>query len=262
MLTPVWAQDEKPLWEIGLGVSALSFSDYIGSDERSNWLIPVPYVIYRGDFLQVDREAVTGKLFKSDRLQLNVSLSGSLPVDSDDNALREGMNDLDPILEFGPTLEIEVYQDRRQRFYVDLPVRAAIASDFEDIRHVGWLSDPSINYERSFAVADGSLSIDATFGPVFGDRRYHDYFYSVDGEFATPARPAYDADAGYGGVRFALGVSRSHGRWWYGAFLRYINISGAAFEDSPLVERDDSLIGGVAMAWTFARSKQTVKARR
>ena len=51
-MLPLAAQavaEDKPLWEFGLGAASLSFPAYRGSDQRRNFLLPVPYVIYRGE---------------------------------------------------------------------------------------------------------------------------------------------------------------------------------------------------------------------
>lgn len=258
------ARGEEPLWELGIGVSGISFADYIGSDKRTNWLLPFPYIIYRGEFLQIDREEVAGQLFENNRFDLDISLSGSLPVNSDNNDDRAGMPDLDPILEIGPTLQITLYDNAvsGQKVYFDLPIRAAIASDFTDIEFVGWVSNPSINYEKSFVNNSSSLKLDATFGPVFGNDEYHAYFYDVAPRFATAQRPQFQSGGGFGGWRSAVGFSRSRGNFWYGAFLRYIDISDAEFAASPLVKKDTSLMGGFAIAWIFARSKQSAAGKR
>ena len=61
--------EEEPLWEAGLGVGALSFPDYRGSDERQLYPVPVPYFVYRGDFFKADRDGVRGELFDRDYLE-------------------------------------------------------------------------------------------------------------------------------------------------------------------------------------------------
>jgi len=43
-------------------------------------------------------------------------------------------------------------------------------------------------------------------------------------------------------------------KYWLGAFARYDNLSGAKFEDSPLVERDYAVMAGVGIAWIVAKS--------
>ncbi|HSF48456.1 MAG TPA: MipA/OmpV family protein, partial [Burkholderiales bacterium] len=97
-MSPVSA-DQLPLWEAGAGVAVLDFPDYRGSDERQTYLLPIPYVIYRGEILKVERQKVRGLLYTSEIAELDFSLSGSVPVRSDNNSARRGMPDLDPTLE-------------------------------------------------------------------------------------------------------------------------------------------------------------------
>ena len=53
-----WAQD-KPLWELGLGAGVLRAPDYRGSANHTTYVAPIPYLIYRGRHVQVDREGCT-----------------------------------------------------------------------------------------------------------------------------------------------------------------------------------------------------------
>lgn len=76
---------------IGCGLALLRLPDYRGSDENRYYVLPFPYSIYRGDILRVDRERISGRIFKTDRLLLDVSLYGSVPVDSSRNSARSGM---------------------------------------------------------------------------------------------------------------------------------------------------------------------------
>jgi hypothetical protein len=66
--------EEKPLWEVGAGLALLQMPDYRGSDENRLYLLPYPYIIYRGDILKVDRERISGRIFKTDKLLLEFSL--------------------------------------------------------------------------------------------------------------------------------------------------------------------------------------------
>ena len=56
---------EAPLWEAGAGMAVIDFPDYRGSDERHTYVLPVPYVVYRGEFLKVDRENIRGNYYFS-----------------------------------------------------------------------------------------------------------------------------------------------------------------------------------------------------
>jgi outer membrane scaffolding protein for murein synthesis (MipA/OmpV family) len=247
---------ERPFWEFGVGVGAVSFADYLGSDRHRNWLLPVPYVVYRSERINVDRERASGRLFRIDRLRLDLSLSGSVPVDSDDNPQREDMPDLDPVLQFGPALEFDLYRTLPEgdRLFITLPLRSAFTVGFDEVRHIGWVSNPNLRYEKKRQTERGSWTTTTSFGPLFGDRRYHRYYYAVEPRFATPDRPDFFTSGGFGGWRFSAGFSQRSGDFWYGAFIRYYNLTGAKFANSPLVETDHSLVAGFGVAWIFARS--------
>jgi hypothetical protein len=71
-------------------------------------------------------------------------------------------------------------------------------------------------------------------------------------------RAAYQAAGGYGGWRALAATSRRIGTTWVGAFVRYDNLRGAAFEASPLVRRDHQVTVGLGVSWVFASSAQQV----
>jgi outer membrane scaffolding protein for murein synthesis (MipA/OmpV family) len=70
--------EELPLWEAGLGVAGLSLPDYRGSDQQRFYELPLPYLVYRGDFLRLDRNGITGLLFHSEQVRLNCPPSAKL----------------------------------------------------------------------------------------------------------------------------------------------------------------------------------------
>ena len=90
----VRAADEKPLWEIGAGVSALTLPAYRGSDQTNNFILPLPFFSYHGDFFKADRHGIRGSFFDTDRLDFTVSLALSPPMGSNDIPVRAGMPDL------------------------------------------------------------------------------------------------------------------------------------------------------------------------
>ena len=127
---------EKPLWELGIGLGLLQIPDYRGSDENRLYLLPYPYVVYRGDILKVDEQRVTGQIFKTDRILLDFSGFGSVPVKSSNNSARAGMPDLDPTFELGLALKIKLWESKEDKFKLDvsLPVRAFFSTDFSSVR--------------------------------------------------------------------------------------------------------------------------------
>ena len=140
----------KPLWELGVGLGLLQIPDYRGSDENRLYLLPYPYLIYRGDFLKVDEQHVSGQIFKTDRILLDFSGYGSVPVKSSNNSARAGMPDLDPTFELGPALQIKLLESKEDKYKLDLtlPVRAFFPTDFSSVRHEGWVFSPRINFMK------------------------------------------------------------------------------------------------------------------
>ena len=252
-----------PLWELGAGPAALSFPQYRGSDERRNYLLPAPYFVYRGEFLKADRQRVRGLFFKSERAELDVSINGSVPVKSKDNRARSGMPDLDPTLELGPSLNLSLHSsaDKRQTLELRLPLRAVIASDFKHARFQGVLFQPQLNWDNTDFLGYHGLNLGLVAGPVFASERYQQYFYGVNPAFATATRPAYQAHGGYAGTQFIAALSRRFSDYWVGGFMKYDNLHGATFEDSPLTKSKNGFSAGIAFVWVFSESKTKVESR-
>lgn len=254
---PGVAEPSYPLWELGAGVGVLTLPDYRGSDEQRNLIFPIPYVVYRGEFLKVDRERIRGLFYKTERLELSFSISGSPPVRSEDNKAREGMSDLDPTVEFGPQLTILLWEKQPYKLTAQLPVRKVIATDLRSAHNAGLLSNPILNLNiRDLGQAGWNLGLSG--GPVFANRVYHQYFYGVEPEDAIPGRPAYDASGGYSGTQFTVALSKRFDNFWTGAFIRAYDLHGTAFDNSPLLERRNALMAGVGVSWIFSRSDKRV----
>ena len=247
----------EPLWELGLGVAAVRFPDYRGSDQFSAYVLPLPFVAYRGRFLRADRDGARAILFAGRRIEADVSLSASVPTDSKDNEARRGMRDLPGTFEIGPNLNVELWQSADRRYKLDfrLPVREAITLE-RSPRAIGVTFSPNLNLDiRNFA---GRWNLGLLGGPVYADRRHHQYFYGVAPEFATASRRAYEASGGYAGWRAVTAFSRRLGNAWLGGFVRYDDLDGASFASSPLVRRERSFTAGFGISWIFAVSKQRV----
>jgi outer membrane scaffolding protein for murein synthesis (MipA/OmpV family) len=256
----ILAEEQKPVWEIGFGVGAIYIPDYRGANEGRVYALPYPYFIYRGDIIKVDRQTISGKIFKTDRVLLDVSFYGSVPVDSDKNDARAGMEDLDPSFEIGPALDITIWKNHENKFAlkVNLPVRAVFSTDFESVTYEGWIISPRLNLEKGDVIPGTGLNLGVSVGPIFADNGYHDYFYRVKPVYATPWRPAYNAKSGYSGTTLTVGLNKAYKRLRLNAFVSADYLRGSVIEDSPLVKRETSLMGGVSIAWVFFQSKDMV----
>jgi outer membrane scaffolding protein for murein synthesis (MipA/OmpV family) len=251
----------RPEWELGAGVTAVALPDYRGADEGRGYVLPFPYVIYRGERFRVDRQGLRGIFFESERVEVNLSLHATPPVDSDENRARQGMPGLDPTLEIGPRVDITLARDRAREwsFELRLPVRAAIATDFSYANNVGYVAYPHLHLFTRPLLGGVKWNLGVQAGPLFATRKFHEYFYAVAPEFATPERPAYQPGGGYSGALALVSLSRRFPRFWIGGFARYDTLKGAAFEASPLVRRDYALMGGFAIAWIFSESARRVE---
>lgn len=257
---PSQAKD-YPLWEAGVGATALRLPDYRGSDESRNYLFPLPYFVYRGKLLQVDRRGATGVLLRGERTELDLSLSGSNPVRSSENRARSGMPDLDPTLEAGPRLTWRLAGGRLSdhELTLQLPIRAVIAVDLP-IKSIGVLSNPVLNLDLRNLGPGGGWNLGIQGGPLFADRTYHRYYYQVDPQYARADRPAYTARGGYSGSQFTFALSKRFTKVWAGAFVRANALYGSAQEDSPLVKQKTTFLAGIGIAWIFAESSTRVEA--
>ena len=264
VLSPVraWCA-EKPLWELGAGLFFLQMPDYRGSNENRRYILPYPYFVYRGEVLRVEKERISGRIFETDRLLLDISGHGSAPVSSSDNPDRRGMEDLDPTFEMGPSLKVTLLENRQDHYKLTftVPIRAAFSTDLSSVRHEGWVFHPRLVFEKADMIAGSGLNLGISAGPMFADRGYHRYFYGVDPPYATPSRPAYEAGGGYSGSTLTVGLSKNLKPFIVSAFVSVDFLQGAVFEESPLVKNKYAVMAGFAVSWVFLKSSRMVEKR-
>lgn len=260
LCSAVYANDDNFLndgnieWDLGLGGGIFNYQLYPGAVSSNTLVIPVPYFTFRSPRLEIDR-GIKGFLYSSERFALDVSADFALPADSEDTRARQGMPDLDFMVQLGPSLEFLLNDAARNYFDVrfEIPVRAAFATDLSDVKNSGYLLEPrfSFNHRR---LAKTGLTQKVTLGLKFATEDYHDYYYQVAPVFANATRPAYDSDSGFGGSFINYYVSYKTSDFVYWMFFRYQSLRGAVFEDSPLVEQKDYYFAGFGFAWLFAGS--------
>ena len=259
VFTPRAARPEQlPLWEFGLGAGALVFNDYRGADTTHAYPVPVPYFLYRGKFLESDRDGLRGKLLHQERIELNLSVNATTPVRG--NSARAGMPDLRSTVEIGPSLNAHLWrsEDARAKLDLRLPARAAFTVEAHP-RGIGWFYTPYLSLDLAQYAAPTGWKLGLLAGPLFAQRRYDDYFYGVAPQYATPSRPAYEAPGGYAGTQALVSLTRRFPDHWIGAYLRHDSLGGAAFAASPLVKRDSYWSGGLAYVWMIGRSQRLVE---
>ena len=251
--------EELPLWEAGAGFGATTLPHYRGSDQSKTWVLPVPYVVYRGESFRVDDRRFRGLL--GDKVELEVSLSGSPPAK--DNNARRGMPDLDATLELGPSLNIALFRSENgtEKLELRLPVRTVFSSDFSHVKQAGWVFQPNLSLDIKNVLGNRGWNLGLQGSLIYSDRRYNQYFYAVEPTFVTADRPAFSPSGGYGGPNFLVAVSKRSPGFWVGGFAKWDSVGGAVFADSPLVKARSNLSGGFAIAWIVGRSTSRVETK-
>lgn len=243
-------KQKKGKWTFGVGVMAASLPHYFGADEDKTLALPFPYIRYTSEKLTIDRNGIKRKLWDSEHLELTFSGSGSIKVDSKDNKARAGMPDLGWVGSIGPALNWYLVDDKS--LYMQFTARKAWAID-GGLESIGWQGESSINWQSDkypftfgqsmYYVAKARIKYDTS--------DYNDYFYGVDSQYVTAERQAYQAESGYSGSQLLLGVNFEGESYRAGIFARYNSISGATFDDSPLIRQDGNFSYGFAYAWLF-----------
>lgn len=255
------AGEEKPLWELGVAFISATYPSYRGSSHQSGLVAATPMIYYRGKIIQSDEDGLRGILFNNERVKVDFSGGVTPPVHG--NGIRQGMPKLRPTLEIGPAVTVTLWQNatRKSKLNLVIPVRVSYAVTGH-IKPAGIIFDPSFDYNIE-SVGDSGWNLGFRTGPIFGNQRQHRYFYEVEEQYARPGRPVYKASGGYSGARFVSSLSKSfnNDKFAIGGFIRYDNLRGAAFEDSPLVRTKHNWMAGIGMSWTLKQSETMVKTR-
>jgi outer membrane scaffolding protein for murein synthesis (MipA/OmpV family) len=248
------AGEQSGYWELGAGVSYLQSPYYLGSDESKNYVLPFPHVLVRSEKLSIDRNNVRGHLISTECLKFDMSFSAAIKVDSEDSRLRQGMPDLDYILEAGPALKwlLKGEFNGPHRLTLDIPLRAAMVTDFDSAEAIGWRILPTLHWHHVLS-GSGVWRIDNRLRLMYASRDFHDYLYSVDESYVTAERPYYRANEGFSGWQYRFTLRHRKGDRSMGFYLAYSNIADAVYSDSPLVAENDNFSGGVFVSWVLGR---------
>lgn len=249
------AEEQLPLWELGVGVVALSQPHYFGAADSRAYVLPIPYFKYRGDIVRADREGIRARLFESERVSLGISGGGSFPVDSEDDDARRGMPDLDVLAEIGPNLRVDLVDNDDLHLQFQLPIRGTFSFGDDAGDYKGWTTNPRLVAKMT----SGEWSYVSSIGPIFSDQKYHAYTYDVAPEFVTADREAYSASSGYTALRLGFDMNRYYKNMYINGFVRYFNMHGAKNEHSPLFRREHNVAAGITVSWILKQSKRTVR---
>ncbi len=255
-------QKPLPKLEMGVGVSSALLDDYPGADQMHYVWLPVPYFIYRGNFLRSDQNGnLRGVFLNSTEIDIDASVAGSFPVNSADDQARQGMPNLDWMGEFGPRVLIHLIHKPRMTVNFSLPVRWVMSTDFTQIDGRGFDFNPELVFSHGLGF-DPHGTIVAYYGALWGTSELTRYFYDVAPQYATPSRPAYSAEPGY--MYDYVGFTYHHAPSSKSRFLYFCGVdssffAGSANRRSPLMRsiQNQSFYAGII--YEFYRSQETDK---
>ncbi len=253
-------QEEKlPLYEYGIVGLAAHYPHFTGSDEYQTYAFPLPYFVYRGEIIRADRDGIRGIFWRYKQFETDISLAGNPPAG--DNNARKGMEDLHALGEGGPALNYYFFDyGERDSFFFQTTLRAAFSFDFDNglaVEHEGYVSDISVIYRDSRIFREKKIRFHASSGIRFADAAMHRYFYDVPLADVTPNRRYYEAEGGYGGLQVSGSITKELTRsFWVSCYGRWVNIDGAAYEDSPLVSTHNNYIVGAMLIWKIGESEK------
>ena len=234
--------------ELGLGVGFISTPSYIGSKEQKNRILPFPYIDYKGKYFNINREKIYNQFYDKNKLQIEVSIRGMLPAKSD-NTIREGMPNLDPMIEFGPMFTYNLSKKENQTFDLLFPIRMAYTVNSDSfLEYQGLISSIDFKYKSKLI---NKYKFILTSGIGFNEKKYNDYYYEVESKYANSNRKEYSSKGGYSGYHISAALTRKDKNIWYGSFFKYYYLDGAVFEKSPLVETKHSLFYGIGFSYLF-----------
>lgn len=251
-----WAQDKQaaPLWEVGVFGVGISQLAYPGSDQQVRKALALPYFIYRGEWLRADEGGAGLRAIKTERFELDLSLSGSLGAGSSKPIrAREGMARLGTLIEFGPVGRWRLNDPKSaDRWTLDLPLRGVFDLN-QGAAYRGLSLEPELEFKRR---DKQGWSYGASVSAYLGDQRLGSTFYGVTPSEARADRPAYQASKGLVAWRLSASLSRDlmPDLRAFG-FVRLESVAAAANRDSPLVRQTTGTSVGLGLTYTWLRSQ-------
>ncbi|MGB1261677.1 MAG: MipA/OmpV family protein [Cognaticolwellia sp.] len=245
----------KPRWEAGALFAAFHGPLYPAAAENQSKLLPVPFLVYRGEKFRIGEDGVVKAIaVDKPRFKVDLSLGAAFSVNSDDAKAREGMPDLDFIFELGPEVSFMLTNSKTSETWLNLQLRKVLSTDFSSVVDRGVIFQPELAYqgEQLFGTNDRFKLI---VSPLFTTKKTQQYFYQVDNEFSTATRPYYQAKGGYLGTEVAL-VNRFQVRDDLSIFIstKLGFYKGARNDDSPLFKKDFNYTLGLGVKWTLFES--------
>ncbi|WP_172330903.1 MipA/OmpV family protein [Mangrovicoccus sp. HB161399] len=256
------AEPTLPLWELGLGGVGRVSTDYPGADSYNLRFNPVPYVKYRGRFVELGGdEALRLIPIRTERFELGFGLDSSARVANRVTAVGNVVPDVDALAEFGPEFiwravepgglaggrlpgQLELVLQTRGVFSVN---------GLTDIGYEGSLVRPAVRY-RQFGMLRPGSRIQVGIGPLFVTEGVQEEYYEVA---ASDGEPGYDASGGYLGTeaRAAIRFPLTERITLFGG-MTATWLGGSVNHGSPLMKSDWDGAAYFGVTYSIFQSKR------
>ena len=175
--------EELPLWEFRVAAFGRYSPAYPGAADHNLTLLPLPYPVYRGSRLRFGDdldEIAEGRVLTRSRIDLDINFNVNFGADSEDISVRQGMPDLDLLLEIGPELEIKLNNRPaiEGELLLALQLRAAVSFDGSNATGRGVVFSPEVEYRLDQAFGTRN-DWSARWRSVWASEDYADYYYEV-----------------------------------------------------------------------------------
>jgi MipA family protein len=248
----------QPLWELGVGLGAARTPAYIGSNETIQRVLPVPYVIYRGDIFRVDQDGVGARLFRGENWLFDLGFAAGLDGNNQDLIARQGMSKLGPTFEVGPRFRWFIAKPSQgELISLNVPLRGVIEIN-GGLKAQGVVLEPTLRYDNDRLFK--GIGLVAQAGVLVGDQRINGHYYTVGPEFATSTRPAYVAKSGLMATKLSAVLYKElTPEVSVAVFARWDGSGNAANASSPLHFKSSAITFGLGATYSFYRSSEMVK---
>jgi|GEM_PF-4440479 len=238
---------------MGAGVGWGNFPYYPGSKARRNLVIPFPSFVFRGDTFLADEDGpMRLRLVHSKRFEITSSFGFNPPFSSENVPVRKGMDDLNTLLELGPSFMYHIIprsQDKIFNLSISLNTRLAMQTNFKSLKESGVIIDPLLH---CWTKLSKRIVLYTGLRFSWSSRKHQSFYYDVPSKFSTPQRPSFQSKSGLFSVALTnFAIINLNKRWTFFAGLFYDDFSYAKNSDSPLHQVDRNLASLVGFTYWF-----------
>ena len=242
VLFPLGTQAESQ-FDLGLGFFGLKVNHYRGSDQTQDFNLYVPYFYYKSENIEAEGSFINTTFYDSRYFSVKLSMVVGPNVESDSNKARRDMPELNYNFGIGPMGIIHIIKG--PRFFLEID--SSIRQEFQtNISHTATIGNTNTTYLTSrYQIKD--FTAEFALGRMLATSDYHAYYYDVEDKYVTAERGAYKSDGGHSGNIILFSLKKKINNLMLHGFVRYDDLDGVVFEDSPLVKQTDYYMLGLGV---------------